>query len=77
LRELSAFLTSLSSCRSPFLWPWAKLNREIDTALDDPKVKARLADLGGTVVPGSPADFGKLVVDDRGKVGEVDSGSPH
>jgi len=34
-------------------------------------VKARLADLGGTVVPGSPADFGKLVVDDKEKWAKV------
>jgi tripartite-type tricarboxylate transporter receptor subunit TctC len=38
-----------------------KLNKEINAALADPKLRARLADLGGTVLPGSPADFGKLV----------------
>ncbi len=43
------------------------LNREISTVLADPKAKARLADLGGTVVPGSPADFGKLIADDTEK----------
>jgi tripartite-type tricarboxylate transporter receptor subunit TctC len=48
-----------------------KLNKEINAALADPKVKARLADLGGTVVPGSPADFGKLVVDDKEKWAKV------
>jgi tripartite-type tricarboxylate transporter receptor subunit TctC len=48
-----------------------KLNREINAALADPKVKARLADLGGTVLPGSPADFGKLVVDDKEKWAKV------
>jgi tripartite-type tricarboxylate transporter receptor subunit TctC len=37
-----------------------RLNREINAALDDPKVKARLADLGGTVLALSPADYGKL-----------------
>jgi tripartite-type tricarboxylate transporter receptor subunit TctC len=37
-----------------------KLNREINAALADPKMKARLADLGGTGLAGSPADFGKL-----------------
>jgi hypothetical protein len=31
-----------------------KLNKEVNAALDDPKTKARLADLGGTVLPGSP-----------------------
>jgi tripartite-type tricarboxylate transporter receptor subunit TctC len=44
-----------------------KLNKEVNAALADPKVEARLADLGGTVVLGSPADFGKLVVDDKEK----------
>ena len=48
-----------------------KLNKEINAALADPKVKARLADLGGTVVLGSPADFGKLVVDDKEKWAKV------
>ena len=38
-----------------------KLNREINTALADPKVKARFGDLGATVFPGSPADFGRLI----------------
>ena len=40
-------------------------------ALDDPKMKARLADLGGTVLPGSPADFGKLIADETEKWGKV------
>jgi tripartite-type tricarboxylate transporter receptor subunit TctC len=48
-----------------------KLNREINAALADPKVKARLADLGGTVLPGSPADFARLVVDDKEKWAKV------
>jgi tripartite-type tricarboxylate transporter receptor subunit TctC len=38
-----------------------KLNAETNAALADPKMKARFADLGGTVLPGSPAEFGKLV----------------
>ncbi len=36
----------------------AKLNAEIGAGLADPKLKARFAELGGTVLPGSPADFG-------------------
>ena len=40
-------------------------------ALADPKIKARLADLGGTVLPGSPADFGKLIADETEKWGKV------
>jgi hypothetical protein len=34
-----------------------KLNKEINAGLADPKMKTRLADLGGTVLPGSPSDF--------------------
>jgi tripartite-type tricarboxylate transporter receptor subunit TctC len=49
----------------------AKLNKEINAALADPSVKARLADLGGTVLPGSPADFGKLIADETEKWGKV------
>jgi len=40
-------------------------------ALADPKMKARLADLGGTVLPGSPADFGKLTVAEPEKWAKV------
>jgi tripartite-type tricarboxylate transporter receptor subunit TctC len=38
-----------------------RLNKEINAGLADPKIKARFADLGATVIPGSPADFGKLI----------------
>jgi tripartite-type tricarboxylate transporter receptor subunit TctC len=48
-----------------------KLNREINAALADPKMKARLADLGGTVLPGSPAEFSKLIADETEKWGKV------
>ena len=48
-----------------------KLNREINEALADPKIKARLADLGGTVLPGSLAEFGKLIADETEKWGKV------
>jgi tripartite-type tricarboxylate transporter receptor subunit TctC len=41
-----------------------KLNKEINAGLADPKMKARLADLGGAVLLGSPADFGKLIADE-------------
>jgi tripartite-type tricarboxylate transporter receptor subunit TctC len=43
------------------------LNKEINAALADPKMKARLADLGGTVLAGSPGDFGKLIADETDK----------
>jgi tripartite-type tricarboxylate transporter receptor subunit TctC len=48
-----------------------KLNKEINAGLADPKIKARLADLAGTVIPGSPADFGKLVAEEIDKWGKV------
>jgi tripartite-type tricarboxylate transporter receptor subunit TctC len=48
-----------------------KLNKEINAGLADPKLKARLTDLGGTVLPGSPADFGKLIAEDTEKWGKV------
>src|SRR6516162_373763 len=48
-----------------------KLNKEINAGLADPKVKARLADLGGMLVPGSPADFGTLVAAETDKWAKV------
>jgi tripartite-type tricarboxylate transporter receptor subunit TctC len=48
-----------------------RLNTEINAALADPKIKARLADLGGTPLVGSPADFAKLIADETEKWGKV------
>jgi tripartite-type tricarboxylate transporter receptor subunit TctC len=48
-----------------------KLNKEINAGLADPKIKARLADLGGTPFVGSPADFGKLIADETEKWAKV------
>ena len=48
-----------------------KLNKEINAALADPNMKARLADFGGTALAGSPADFGKLIADETEKWGKV------
>jgi len=48
-----------------------KLNNEINAGLADPKIKARLADLGVTVLSGSPADFGKLIADETEKWAKV------
>jgi tripartite-type tricarboxylate transporter receptor subunit TctC len=48
-----------------------KLNIEINAALADPKIKARFTDLGGIVLPGSPADFGKLIAEETEKWGKV------
>jgi len=48
-----------------------KLNLEINAALADPKLKARLAELGGAALPGSPADFAKLIAEETEKWGKV------
>ena len=48
-----------------------KLNKEINVALAEPKIKARLADLGAAALAGSPADFGKLISEEAEKWGKV------
>ena len=48
-----------------------KLNKETNAGLADPKIKARIADLGGSPVTGSPADFGRLIADETEKWGKV------
>jgi tripartite-type tricarboxylate transporter receptor subunit TctC len=48
-----------------------KLNKEINAALIDPKIKARFAELGAEMFPGSPADFGKFIADETEKWGKV------
>jgi tripartite-type tricarboxylate transporter receptor subunit TctC len=48
-----------------------KLNQEINAALADARMKARLAELGGTVIVGSPADFGKLIAEETEKWAKV------
>ena len=48
-----------------------KLNHEINAALADTNIKARLSTLGATVLPGSPADFGKLIADETEKWAKV------
>ncbi|MFO1159341.1 MAG: tripartite tricarboxylate transporter substrate binding protein [Reyranellaceae bacterium] len=48
-----------------------RLNREANAGLGDAKLKVRLADLGGTLIPGTPADFGKLIAEETEKWGKV------
>ena len=48
-----------------------RLNLEINGGLADPTIKTRLAEMGGTPLPGSPADYGKLIADEIEKWGEV------
>ena len=49
----------------------AKLNQEINAAFADPKMKARLADVGGTLLAGSPSDFGRFIADETEKWANV------
>jgi tripartite-type tricarboxylate transporter receptor subunit TctC len=48
-----------------------KINKEINAGLADPKMKARLADLGGITIGGSPGDFGKLIAAETEKWAKV------
>jgi tripartite-type tricarboxylate transporter receptor subunit TctC len=48
-----------------------ELNKEINAGLANPKLRAQLADLGGTALPGSAADFGKLIVEETEKWAKV------
>jgi tripartite-type tricarboxylate transporter receptor subunit TctC len=48
-----------------------RLNREINSAFADPAMKARLADTGGAVLAGTPADFGRLMAEETAKWAKV------
>ena len=48
-----------------------RLNKEINQAFADPKIRAQLAELGGMTLGGSPAEFGKLIADETEKWGKV------
>src|SRR5262245_17328902 len=48
-----------------------KLNKQINVALTEPRIKARIADLGGTVFAGSPSDFSKLIAEETEKWAKV------
>jgi len=48
-----------------------KLNKEINAGLADPKIKTRVADMGGTVLAGSPRDFGQFIDGETEKWGKV------
>jgi len=48
-----------------------RLNKEINAALADPKIKARLVELGGVAFARSPADFSKLIADETDKWAKV------
>jgi tripartite-type tricarboxylate transporter receptor subunit TctC len=48
-----------------------KLNKELNAGLADPKVKTRIVELGGTVMGGTPAEFGKIIAEATEKWGKV------
>jgi len=48
-----------------------KLNRQINQGLGDPRIRTKIAELGGTVLPGSPADFGNLIAAETEKWAKV------
>jgi tripartite-type tricarboxylate transporter receptor subunit TctC len=48
-----------------------KLNKEINAGLADPRLRARLGELGGTALAVSPAEFGQLFAEDTDKWGKV------
>ena len=54
-----------------------KLNKEINAGLADPKMKARLADLGGAPMPMTPAEFGKFIADETEKWAQGDQVRGH
>jgi tripartite-type tricarboxylate transporter receptor subunit TctC len=67
----ASFWTGLGAPKSTPPDVVEKLNRQINLALADPRIVARFADLGGSVLAGSPADFAKLIADETEKWGKV------
>jgi tripartite-type tricarboxylate transporter receptor subunit TctC len=68
--EASAFF-GISAPRETSIEIVERLNREINAILADPAAKARLADLGGTTLPGPADGFGKLIADETEKWAKV------
>jgi tripartite-type tricarboxylate transporter receptor subunit TctC len=67
----ASFWTGIGAPRDSPIEVVEKLNQEINAGLADPKFKARLAGLGAIALPGSPADFGKLIAEETQKWGKV------
>jgi tripartite-type tricarboxylate transporter receptor subunit TctC len=63
----ATFWTGIGAPRNTPMEIVGKLNQEINAVLADAQIKARLAGLGATALPGSPGDFGKLIVDETEK----------
>src|SRR5215475_8387488 len=68
---LTMFSRELFQHSTPSVEALATSSTRRSTRASPTKIKARLADLGGTVLPGSPADFGKLIADETEKWGKV------
>jgi tripartite-type tricarboxylate transporter receptor subunit TctC len=68
--EASAF-TGIGAPRNTPAKVVDKLNKEINAGLADPKIMGRIADLGGMVILGSPAEFGKLIANETEKWAKV------
>ena len=66
-----SFWTGIGAPRNTPIEIVDKLNQEINAALADPNMQARLAELGSTALPGSPGDFGKLIAEETEKWGKV------
>jgi hypothetical protein len=66
-----SLLTGLGAPRNTSAEIIAIINKETNSALADPKIKAQLAALGNTVLPGSPADFGRLIAEETDKWAKV------
>ena len=67
----ASFWTGIGAPRNTPIEMVEKLNQEINAALADSQMKARLAGLGAAALPGSPADFGKLIAEETEKWGKV------
>jgi tripartite-type tricarboxylate transporter receptor subunit TctC len=67
----ASLLTGLGAPRNTPAEIVDRLNKETNSALADPRIKAQLADLGNTALPGSPADFEKLLAEETEKWGKV------
>jgi tripartite-type tricarboxylate transporter receptor subunit TctC len=67
----ASFWTGIGAPRNTPIEIVEKLNQEINAGLADSQMKARLAELGATTLPGAPADFGKLIAEESQKWGKV------